>query len=447
MPLPKPKKGETQKEFMSRCMGDPIMVKEFPDQKQRSAICATEYNKRDKADVNFKSDQIRIDYISSDTNKEWITEKFELTSEGYLKGKAVITNVGVFPYQLKDGTVFWELRPPEEVFDQDSLDSFKMLPLTNEHPRERITIDNIKQYQVGYSGDRIDHDEYHVTTPLIFTDRETIMDIQEGKRAISNGYTCDVEETPGVWMGIPYDGIQRNIRGNHIALVDRGRAGDAAILRLDSAENIGIQTDENKIKGVEPMAQLKKFKIDGVEYEAEPEVIRALNTSEKKVDNLEKEIEQLKKDKLTLEGEKDQKEDELTELKKQLKESEENQNNDEDIENAVQQRLVIWDAAKRADVEIRKDSKEMDLKKEIIVKLFPNSKEKIDKAKEAYINARFDAALEYLEGQENEDSEDVEDIRVDSISHVSNKKLEHNSDAAYDKMVNRMTSAWEREVN
>lgn len=40
MPLPKPKKGETKKDWDSRCMGNPTMKKEYPDQKQRYAVCS-----------------------------------------------------------------------------------------------------------------------------------------------------------------------------------------------------------------------------------------------------------------------------------------------------------------------------------------------------------------------------------------------------------------------
>ena len=42
MPIPKPRKGQKEQEFMSRCMGDETMNKEFPDQKQRVAVCLSQ---------------------------------------------------------------------------------------------------------------------------------------------------------------------------------------------------------------------------------------------------------------------------------------------------------------------------------------------------------------------------------------------------------------------
>ena len=43
MPLPKPKPAETQSEFISRCIVDQIMEQEFPDNKQRAAVCYFQY--------------------------------------------------------------------------------------------------------------------------------------------------------------------------------------------------------------------------------------------------------------------------------------------------------------------------------------------------------------------------------------------------------------------
>lgn len=46
MPIPKPEKGETQKDFISRCMGDKVMVDDYPNAPQRDAVC---YGSWDKA--------------------------------------------------------------------------------------------------------------------------------------------------------------------------------------------------------------------------------------------------------------------------------------------------------------------------------------------------------------------------------------------------------------
>lgn len=46
MPLPKPKSGEKQKEFIRRCMGEPTMISEFPKTDQRFAVCQTQWEEK-----------------------------------------------------------------------------------------------------------------------------------------------------------------------------------------------------------------------------------------------------------------------------------------------------------------------------------------------------------------------------------------------------------------
>jgi ATP-dependent protease ClpP protease subunit len=54
MPLPKPKPKEEQKDFISRCMGDGVMNKEFPEQEQRAAVCYRQWREKDKkGEVNM----------------------------------------------------------------------------------------------------------------------------------------------------------------------------------------------------------------------------------------------------------------------------------------------------------------------------------------------------------------------------------------------------------
>jgi hypothetical protein len=46
MPLPKPRAGESQQDFHSRCMGDETMMSDFPDQKQRNAVCCSQWDEK-----------------------------------------------------------------------------------------------------------------------------------------------------------------------------------------------------------------------------------------------------------------------------------------------------------------------------------------------------------------------------------------------------------------
>ncbi len=44
-PLPKPRKGESKKDFISRCMSNKAMQREFPEQEQRVAVCHTQWRR------------------------------------------------------------------------------------------------------------------------------------------------------------------------------------------------------------------------------------------------------------------------------------------------------------------------------------------------------------------------------------------------------------------
>lgn len=46
MPIPTPKRNEDRKQFMARCMADPIMIKEYKNTDQRLAVCAVQFKKK-----------------------------------------------------------------------------------------------------------------------------------------------------------------------------------------------------------------------------------------------------------------------------------------------------------------------------------------------------------------------------------------------------------------
>ena len=48
MPLPTPKKNQEENDFIASCMGSETMNKEYPNQKQRAAICYSQYKRKKK---------------------------------------------------------------------------------------------------------------------------------------------------------------------------------------------------------------------------------------------------------------------------------------------------------------------------------------------------------------------------------------------------------------
>lgn len=157
----------------------------------------------------------------------------ELLDNGFIKATGRISRIGVQIYQTPGGGEHRELRLPEEVFDEASLASFRQMPVTNNHPGDLVTAQDAKRYIVGSVGQDVKQEGNFVTASLMLYDAEAIACAKAGRSQLSCGYSCEVEEVPGEWNGEKYDAVQRNIRGNHVALVDQGRAGPEARLRVD----------------------------------------------------------------------------------------------------------------------------------------------------------------------------------------------------------------------
>ncbi|MCI8510815.1 MAG: DUF2213 domain-containing protein [Lachnospiraceae bacterium] len=125
-------------------------------------------------------------------------------------------------------------RPSEEVFSDAALASFEGKPVTDDHPPGLLDPDNVSMYAKGHA-ERVRKGtgewEGYVIADLHIQDRSLIDAVWRGKREISCGYECEyVPNGDGTYA-------QKNIRGNHIAVVTRGRAGRrAAILDSDKKE-------------------------------------------------------------------------------------------------------------------------------------------------------------------------------------------------------------------
>ena len=225
------------------------------------------------------------------------------TDEGYLIDTPIVGRVGIQLYKNADGTIRRELRPPEEVFNTDSLKSFAGKPITDGHPSEPVTAKNAKRLLVGTMQGEGRQDGENVVAPIIIHDGEVIDKILKGgKRELSLGYKVDLEETPGVWNGQEYDAIQRNIRINHLAIVPRGRAGNAR-LNLDRHDAVSFNPEEENSM---PADNLGRIRLDnGLEYQAAPEVIVEVEKLRGDKANLETQVNELRKRLDTVAAERD----------------------------------------------------------------------------------------------------------------------------------------------
>jgi len=114
-------------------------------------------------------------------------------------------------------------RDAEDVFNADAIASFEGKPITMHHPEDAVTPDNWSELSKGHAqnvrrGSGLEADSLYAD--LLIMEKSTIDSVMKGDiKEISCGYDADYVETAAG------RGKQMNIRGNHIALVDRGRCG------------------------------------------------------------------------------------------------------------------------------------------------------------------------------------------------------------------------------
>ena len=186
------------------------------------------------------------------------------TDEGFILDSPIIGRSGLLRYINADGSERWEYRPPEEAFKADSLASIRGKPITVGHIAMVNSDNSSKLPMVGtvLSEGKQDGDNIRVDV--------SIFNLPTNARELSCGYTLDLEETSGYTPdGKRYDAIQRNIRYNHLAIVEKGRAGNAR-LNMDGDQVVDVYADKLLNKKDDNM---EKVRLDsGIEYDVVPEV-------------------------------------------------------------------------------------------------------------------------------------------------------------------------------
>ena len=190
-----------------------------------------------------------------------------LTTDGYLVGTVSVARTGVQQYhgsEIGGGNGLINVyRDESEVFALDSLASFVGKPVTDNHPPVEVKANNWKQFAVGSIGEGVLRDGEHIKVPVTLMDADTIKAVQNGKREISMGYTAELEWVDGVTAdGTAYQAKQKNIRINHLAIVDKGRAGSTC--RIGDA--LWGDTSPNNNTGEKPVAT-RTVMVDGLPIE------------------------------------------------------------------------------------------------------------------------------------------------------------------------------------
>lgn len=181
-------------------------------------------------------------------------DKREINEFGWLTVEDnPITKVGVFPYlgsQIgapEKDRIYMVYRPAEELNNIETIESFKLTPFINDHPKallgniNGLVATDAKRVE-GVFGEKVYFEHPYLKANLRVYSAQTLDSIDLGKEELSAGYTCEWSRESGSFEGVAYEYAQRKIRGNHGALVEEGRSGpdvsvmDSMTFKLDSKE-------------------------------------------------------------------------------------------------------------------------------------------------------------------------------------------------------------------
>lgn len=150
--------------------------------------------------------------------------------------------------------IYYGYRDPDEL--AKAAETFNGLPLLLEHHFDSAD-EPQKEHRVGATGTDTTFDAPYLRNTISVQDADAIGKIERGEfKELSCSYRYTPDFTPGEVDGVAYDFIMRDIKGNHVALVPRGRAGSDVAVADSMPAGLAIN---NTPKG--ELKEMAKFRI------------------------------------------------------------------------------------------------------------------------------------------------------------------------------------------
>lgn len=370
------------------------------------------------------------------------------TDEGFLVVDAVFTRTGVFSYRNNDGSERLELRHPEDVLKDDSLKSMSLLPITLLHPKERVVdSENARKVSIGTTGESVNHDGNEIFGTVKITDKAAIEKIENDNiTELSLGYRVKLVDDEGEFKGQRHDVRQTEIKYNHLAVVQQGRAGVAKLV-LDAVDAVQTEKEDHKpIKKEKNIMTMVNHNVDGINYEAAPQIVNHLIKETGRADTAETALVELNTAHSTMKADNDSLKEKLTAAEK-IDHSEAIQEKVDSRISLVGSAMLHLNTDEAKDLNIKTDS---EIQLLVIKKYSPDfNKDGVnaDSVKDPiYMKARFDAALENKPEEKNNDHKStIGDQRKTMGVHKTDDKSEINADKSRNDYAKSLTNAWKPE--
>lgn len=288
MPIPKPRKGEKQDAFHSRCTGDEVMLKDYPDQKQRNAVCYSAWErkgKKPKGNESFATFAANMD-TSKVTTKKYKGKEYLVAPTVMIRTPIVMNGLRYTAEEVQKFPAAWDGRPVTLFHPKDEEGDY--VSANHSAVPEDVHLGMLRntRFENGVLRSEAWVEKEHTKAT-----RPEVLEYYEGKKQglqVSTGLFHDFLAVPGKMEdGTHYNGDVINIRPDHLALLPGGQGAcsweDGCGLRANEGEEeedtntsfgpaAGEQiADNNRIddfmKGVSKMAiddKKRKAKVDGL---------------------------------------------------------------------------------------------------------------------------------------------------------------------------------------
>ena len=151
---------------------------------------------------------------------------------------------------LDPDKTYYLFRPPEEL--EKAAPTFNKLPLLDFHIEVNafdLEQAKVNDHLVGSTGDKAEFKDPYLVNSLVIWKAGAIEGIMSKEQTeLSCCYRYELDMTPGEFNGTKYDGRMKNIRGNHVALVDEGRAGPDVVVKDKMPDKLIVKLQPEDLK-------------------------------------------------------------------------------------------------------------------------------------------------------------------------------------------------------